>query len=92
MQITLDSVVAQAPEQVSCELGGEAAILNLKSGVYFGLDPVGAFIWKQLAEGKPARTIRDAVLAEYEVGEERCETDLLELLAKLQEAGLITVA
>jgi hypothetical protein len=33
--LSVDSVVAAAPEQVSCDLAGEAAILNLKSGVLF---------------------------------------------------------
>jgi len=29
----------------TCDLAGEAAILGLKNGIYYGLDPVGARIW-----------------------------------------------
>ena len=36
------SIVVAAKDQVSCDLAGEAAILNMKNGVYYGLDPVGA--------------------------------------------------
>ena len=32
------------------ELQGEAVLLNLKSGVYFGLDPVGTRIWELFAK------------------------------------------
>ena len=36
-----DSTVVVSQDQVSCELGGEAAILNLKAGVYYGLERGG---------------------------------------------------
>jgi hypothetical protein len=38
-----DSTVVVSQDQVSCELGGEAAILNLKAGVYYGLSKAGGF-------------------------------------------------
>jgi hypothetical protein len=37
-----DSIVVAAKDQVSSDLGGEVAILDLKVGVYYGLDEVGA--------------------------------------------------
>jgi hypothetical protein len=45
MQIELATTVKQSTEQVSCNLNGEIAILNLKSTLYFRLDEVGACIW-----------------------------------------------
>ena len=51
-KITLSSRVEVAQEVVSCDLAGEAAILNMKDGVYYGLDPVGASIWNRIQ--KPA--------------------------------------
>jgi len=44
-KISINSTVMVADDVVSCDLDGEAAILNLKDGVYYGLDPVGAKIW-----------------------------------------------
>jgi hypothetical protein len=41
-EVTLDSIVVASPDQVSADLGGDAAILQLKDGVYYSLDPVGA--------------------------------------------------
>jgi hypothetical protein len=43
-KITVNSIVVVTKEQVSADLSGEAAILNLKSGIYYGLDTVGASI------------------------------------------------
>jgi hypothetical protein len=87
--ITLDTIVGAASDQVSCDLDGEAAILNLKSGTYFGLDPVGAFVWNQLATPRPVSTIATAMLEHYDVEPERCRSDLLVLLSQLNERGLL---
>ena len=48
MQITPDSVVVAAKEQISTQVDEEAALLNLKTGVYYGLDSMGAYIWQML--------------------------------------------
>jgi hypothetical protein len=89
--LSIHSIVTAAPEQVSCPLGDESAILNLKNTVYYGLDPVGARVWSLLQQPRSVRELRDALLEEYEVEAERCERDLLELLEKLRGEGLIQV-
>jgi hypothetical protein len=87
--ITMDSVVAATSEQVSCQLGDEAAILNLGNCVYYGLDPVGARIWNLVQEPKVVSDLRAAILDGYDVEAERCEADLLRLLEELRSQGLI---
>jgi hypothetical protein len=86
-----NSVLRRAPRQVSCALRDEAAILNLATGTYFGLDPVAAFIWNKLDAPRTLRELRDALLAEYEVAPERCEEDLRRFMAELCTAGLAEV-
>lgn len=90
-RLSVHSIVSAASEQVSCPLGDEAAILNLKNTVYYGLDPVGARVWNLLQQPKTVGELRDALLDEYEVDAGRCEIDLLELLEKLRSEGLIEV-
>lgn len=85
------SVVVAVPEQVSCDLAGEAAVLGLKSGTYYGLNAVGARIWSLLQQSRTVGEIRDAILAEYEVEPRRCEEDLFALLDQLAAEGLIIV-
>lgn len=90
--LSADSIVVAAPEQVSCALGDESVILNLKNSVYYGVNPVGASIWKLLQQQqRSVAELRDAVLDEYEVESERCERELLELLEKMRSEGLIQV-
>ena len=86
-----DSTVVAAKDQVSSDLGGEVAILDLKAGVYYGLDAVGARIWSLIQEPRTVNEIRDILLEEYEVEPERCERDLLVLLRRLADEGLVEV-
>ena len=83
------SVVVAAKNQVSCDLAGEAAILNIKSGVYYGLDPIGAQIWRLMQEPRAVAEIQNAITSEYEVEPSRCAQDVVALLEKLLAEGLI---
>lgn len=90
--LSLNTIVVATPEQVSCGLGDESAILNLKNSVYYGMDPVGTFVWNWLREPRSVEELRDKILGEYEVDPERCEKDLLVLLEKMHAEGLIEVS
>jgi hypothetical protein len=89
--LSVHSIVIATPEQVSCPLGEESAILNLKNTVYYGLNPVGARVWNLLQQARTVGELRDTLLDEYDVDARRCETDLLQLLGKMWSEGLIQV-
>jgi hypothetical protein len=89
--LSVHSIVIAASEQVSCPLGDESAILNLKNTVYYGLNPVGARVWSLLQRPRRISELRDALLEEYEVDADSCERDLLELLQKMRAEGLIEI-
>jgi len=89
--ISLDSTVVRSSEQASADLGDEAAILNLKNGVYYGLDTVSARIWDLIQEPRTLRAVRDTLLDEYDVDADRCKRDLIALLTELAEHDLLTV-
>ena len=75
-------------------LQNELVLLNLDTGVYCGLDPVGTRIW-QLLQAKPSRPLQqivDALVEEYDVDKERCTQDLLRLVARLEEKRLIEIS
>jgi hypothetical protein len=91
VNLSVQSVVVASKDQVSCDLGGEAAILSIRNGVYYGLDPVGAQIWNMLQKPHRVAELREAVIQEYAVEPERCERDLIALLEKLLLEGLIEV-
>lgn len=81
------------PGQVMARtVGDETVILDLASGSYFGLDPVGARIWQLIGEGGTLAEICATMLDEYEVERERLEADVLRLATELAERGLVVPA
>jgi hypothetical protein len=90
-KLSRQSKVVASQEQVSCNLSAETVLLNLRSGVYFGLNTVGASIFKLIQEPRTIKEIREALVEEYDVEPKSCEKDILELLEELSSHGLIDV-
>ena len=70
-------------------LGDEAVILNLASGVYFGLDSVGTRMWQLISEHGSMDKVVEVLLDEYEVEETKLRSDLDQLIRQLSEKGLV---
>ena len=87
--IVSSSIVSAAEHQVCCDLGGEAVILNLQNGVYYGLCEVGARIWSLIEKPCSFEQILRALLQEYDIDPERCERQTRALLNDLAAHGLI---
>lgn len=90
-EISESSIIVAFQEQISSDLGKEAVILNLKTGVYHGLNEVGAKIWNLIQQPKTVSDIKQTIKQEYEVEAQQCDRDVLELLENLISAGLIDV-
>ena len=91
MQITPDSVVVAAVNQVSCDVDDEAALLNLDTGVYYGLDPMGAYIWRLLGAPISVRKLQEQIVREFNADVGVVEKDVTDFLNEMQSAGLIDV-
>jgi hypothetical protein len=73
------------------ELDGEAIILNLATGIYFGLDEIGTRVWALLTETGTLGHAVDVMAGEYDVDRAELERDVLELAGGLLAKGLIQV-
>jgi hypothetical protein len=90
--IALDRItVVAASDHVFGDLDGEAVILHLSNGVYYGLNSVGTRVWNLIQSPISASQILEVLLAEYEVDAAVCEKELLDLLNGLSDRGLITI-
>jgi len=88
--MTSPTETVTVPPQVMFRLvGDEAVLLDLQSGMYFGLDPVGARMWNLLAEGRTLADVASTVAEEYGVEVGRVQSDILELVATLRGKGLL---
>jgi hypothetical protein len=88
---SVDSIVVAAENQISSNLAGEAVILELNAGMYYGLDPIATRVWSLIQKPTSVSELRDVLLGEYEVESDRCEQDLLVLLRQMADNRLIKI-
>ena len=88
MALTLDQAVAVSEDAVFRELDGESVVLNLETGMYYGLDAVGTVVWRAVDPKGTLRYALTRVLDEFETEPATAEADLLELASRLLEKGL----
>ena len=89
---TLDMQLRIPEHVVARKVGDETVILNLDSGIYFGLDSVGGRFFELVEEGSGLRSVVERMLAEYEVSGTQLESDLLRLTEDLKASGLLETA
>lgn len=81
-----------APDSVLIrELAGEAVLLDLDSGAYFGLDDVGTHMWGVLTTSPSIEAAYTALLEQYDVAPEVLEADLRAWIGQLVDQGLLLV-
>jgi len=77
------------PDVVFRDLDGEAVLLDLASGTYFGLNEVGTRIWQLVSDGRDEPAIVDIVASEYEADPATVARDVSRLLEELRDRRLI---
>lgn len=84
-----EAVYERATELLEADLGDELVALDVEGGTCFGFNSVATGVWRLLASPRSFGELKQALLAQYEVGEEQCEGELRELLGDLVQKGLI---
>jgi hypothetical protein len=91
LPIKSESILVAADNQVSCDVDEEAALLNLDTGVYYGLNPLGAYIWKLVQSPVSFEVLRERLSHEFP-DEHNIEQDLRQFLDDMVSAGLVQLA
>lgn len=84
--------IAINPTVIYRELSGEVVLLNLQSGVYYGLDSVGSRVWQLLMESRGIDDVCATLLNEYDVSADALRADVERLVGELTDKGLVIVA
>lgn len=71
------------------QLEDQMVILDLSSGIYFGLNQVGSRIWDLIKQGRALGEIATVVAGEFDVTAAEVEADTLELANELLSRKLI---
>jgi len=82
--------IRAAQDVVFRDLSGEAVLLNLRTGIYFGLNPSGTRMWQLLLETGDREKTLARIKDEYDVDDSSLRRDLDALIQQLLEKGLLT--
>ena len=91
MDVAPTEQYAVHPSVICRELGGETVLLNLVSGIYYGLDAVGTRVWQLLVEGHTIAGMCEAMLEEYDVAPHVVHDDVVRLVGELRDRGIVTL-
>jgi len=91
MIASLDLSVRVGKDVMFRELDGEAVLLNLESGKYYGLDPVGLRIWEFVQRTPLLRLVWQSMKDEFDAPADTLHQDLLAFIDELSVEGLITL-
>jgi len=89
--ITRETAVVRTTNVLHSDMGDEVVMLSLERDAYYGLDPIGAQIWKYLAEPRLVSALCEWLLPQFTVTPEQCEADVLSFLHALYEQDLIEI-
>lgn len=92
MRPSLDARVVVPPQTLVRELDGEAVILSMAREQYFELDDVGTRMLAVLVASETIAQAHQQLLSEYAVDPDRLREDLLDLIERLLERGIVQVA
>jgi len=88
----MTNVLRIVDDVVWTDLDDEVVILKLDTGIYFGLNRVGARIWTLIATGRRREEILQSIATQYNVSRDQVERDFDELISDLSNEGLIKTA
>jgi hypothetical protein len=78
------------PEEVlTSKVGEEMILLNLQTGMYHSLDPVGTRFLELLQNTSQLDAVHHALLQEFDVPTAQLESDLLKLSQEMVGRGLL---
>lgn len=84
-------VLRVSPSVYARPFGEELVLLDFGRGEYYGLDAVGAEIWRRASEGETLGAIADAITAAYDVTRETAFSDIVRLVEEMRSRALVEV-
>lgn len=89
--VTESTTVVATDDQLSTTVDGEAVLLQLESGRYYGFNEVASRIWELVQKPRTMSEIRAEILDTYDVSPEQCTRDVRSVLSEMAAADLVEI-
>jgi hypothetical protein len=87
--INIDSKVWRMSDVVFSRLDDEMLAIDSEAGYCYSLNESAAMIWELIREPRTVAELCSSLQAEYVIDENKCQEEVLHLLNRLSDAGLI---
>ena len=88
MNSDLCQKITRHPDMLSAEIGGEAVMMSIEKGAYYGLNPVATRIWELIEQPLSQAELVTVLLQEFEVTPEQLAADVSVFVADMLERGI----
>lgn len=89
MTLADDTVLARGDTVLHADLVTAVAMMNIETGEYYNLNPVGSRIWSLLETPQSLAAICDALTAEFAVPAQTCRDETAAFLADLLDRKIV---
>jgi hypothetical protein len=89
--ISTNSIIEQNKDIVASDIDDEKVMMSMDKGHYYGLDSIGRCVWDLIEKPMAVSDLITALLLQFDVDRETCESDVLAFLEELNADGIVQV-
>ena len=89
VDISMQTQVAASEKILTSNLGDEVVMMCIDQGKYYSLKGPSGRIWELLETPTTLEDIRSTLMEEYNVAQEKCESQLVSLISELRDQDLV---
>jgi hypothetical protein len=90
-KLSQDSTICWSQGHLAAEINNELVLMSVEKGNYYGLDAIGADIWRRLETQVSVSDLCASMCREYDADASTIRRDVLALLERLAAEGLIEI-
>lgn len=87
--IEASALIHRLAPVLSTVVAGQATMMDMEAGVFFGLDPIGTDVWQRLEQPMTLAELAADLSETYAAEVETIKSDVSKLLLTMAEHGLV---
>jgi hypothetical protein len=89
---TPETKIKRLENTIASPMEDELVMMSMENNSYYGLNSVGRKIWELLESEQTLESLCAKLIEKYDIDLDICRKDVSQLIVKLEQVGLVTVA
>ena len=90
-EIDDQTLVSRSTNLIASSIHDETLMMDIASGLYYGLDDIGSVIWQRLEQPRAFGELVDGLVAEFDADRTVIAADVRKLLSVLAEHKIVSL-